>query len=225
MQTLIGIFAIALAVIGFRSAGVLGAITGLVAAIGVGSGLAIMVQARGTDLDARPSVRRGQRLGGAIAAVACGVGVYYGGWRWGWTWGLLGYVTGTLAALVLGVTGAARQGLAQAESSVTGLPQVGSGSVPILDLPEFATRAGGGRPNRMNMSSYDGAPFMCACGETHHYNAGRIDVLQELSGMRLVFACPHKPFVTCVKVKGVLRFEGFDSLFGAATDGSHAPAV
>jgi hypothetical protein len=34
--------------------------------------------------------------------------------------------------------------------------------------------------------------------------------------MRLVFECPYQPnIVTCVKVKGFFRFQGFESLFGA----------
>ena len=41
-------------------------------------------------------------------------------------------------------------------------------------------------------------------------------LVRELPKMKLVFQCPDEPiFVTCVKVKGLFRFKGFESLFGA----------
>ena len=40
------------------------------------------------------------------------------------------------------------------------------------------------------MTRYEGHPFRCVCGETHRYLSSEIDVLRELSGMRLVIACP-----------------------------------
>ena len=37
--------------------------------------------------------------------------------------------------------------------------------------------------------------------------------------MRLVFECPDQPnFVTCVKVKGIFGFKGFESLFGTKVE-------
>jgi len=74
----------------------------------------------------------------------------------------------------------------------------------------------GGRPNKMDMSPYDGESFLCACGKTHMFYLGKVHVLRELPNMRIVFACPDQPvFVTCLKIKGLFRFKGFESLFGA----------
>lgn len=37
--------------------------------------------------------------------------------------------------------------------------------------------------------------------------------------MRLVFECPSQSiFATCVKVKGIFRFKGFESLFGTKVE-------
>ena len=73
---------------GFGMAGVLGGLTGLVAAIGVGSGLAIATAESGTGVAASGDVRTAQRIGGFLAAGACLVGAVWGGWTVGWLWGL-----------------------------------------------------------------------------------------------------------------------------------------
>ncbi len=66
-------------------------------------------------------------------------------------------------------------------------------------------------PNKMDTSAYDENPFQCACGKTHLFFSDEVDVFRELSKMRLVFQCPEQSnFVTCVKVKGLFRFKGFD---------------
>jgi hypothetical protein len=41
--------------------------------------------------------------------------------------------------------------------------------------------------------------------------------------MRLVFACPNGEYLTCVKVKGVFRFGGFESLFGTRDESDSEP--
>ena len=52
-------------------AGVLGGLTGLVAVLGVGSGLAIATAESGTGVAALGGVRAAQRIGGFLAAGAC----------------------------------------------------------------------------------------------------------------------------------------------------------
>ncbi len=85
----------------------------------------------------------------------------------------------------------------------------------IYEFSEFFSRTTGGGPNQMNMAPYEGHPFECACGETHKFYEDTVSVIRELPKMRLVFVCPEDEHVTCVKVKGILRFKGFEALFGA----------
>lgn len=86
---------------GFAVGGVTGALTGLVAAVGTGSGLAIALAEGGTGVAARGLMRSGQRAGGLLAATGCILAVYFGGWTWGWAWGIAGYAGGTVMALAL----------------------------------------------------------------------------------------------------------------------------
>ena len=106
---------------GFGMAGVLGGLTGLVAAIGVGSGLAIATAESGTGVPASGDVRTAQRIGGFLAAGACLVGAVWGGWTVGWLWGLGGYIAGTAASVVLGfVMRRVRQEPRRAASELSG---------------------------------------------------------------------------------------------------------
>lgn len=222
MQSLVGIAALLLTAVGFARGGIWGALTGLVTAIGTGSGLAILINAKGTELSSSASVRGFQRLGGLVAAVACLAGGIYGGWHRGWMWALLGYTLGVVGTLLLSAVASIAAGNRHAQRSSAGLPQASAGRVPLLPLAKFAECTSLGRANRMNVAPYVGHPFQCACGQTHAFDASASPVLRELSGMRLVIACPTSEYVTCVKVQGIMRFEGFASLFG--TDGAHAHA-
>jgi hypothetical protein len=87
---------------GFAVAGIVGAFTGLVAAVGVGSGLAIAGAESGTGLAKGGAVRGVQRFGGIVAAIGCLGASYYGGWRLGWLWGIGGYATGVAGAVLVG---------------------------------------------------------------------------------------------------------------------------
>jgi hypothetical protein len=103
---------VALFLIGFGVAagGWRGGLTGLIASIGVGSGLAILRAEGGTGVaEINPAARRAQRSGGLVAAVACLAGVFYGGWTFGWLWGLGGYLAGMVVAVALGATVTRRQ--------------------------------------------------------------------------------------------------------------------
>lgn len=88
----------------------------------------------------------------------------------------------------------------------------------IVPCGEFMTRTTGGRPPELGLDAYDGHFFDCACGKTHRYSSSAVEVIRQLDrvgvGMRMVFACPVSDAVTCVKVKGILRIKGFESLFG-----------
>ena len=89
----------------------------------------------------------------------------------------------------------------------------------LLSSTDFFAETMGGRPNNMDMSAYEGHPFLCACGKTHVFYSGQVHVLRELPKMRLVFECPDQPiFVTCIKIKGIFGFKGFESLFGAKVE-------
>ena len=102
MQGLAVIAALLATGYGFGMAGVLGGLTGLVAVIGVGSGLAIATAESGTGVAASGVLRAAQRIGGFLAAGACLTGAVWGGWTVGWLWGLGGYIAGVALAVVLG---------------------------------------------------------------------------------------------------------------------------
>ena len=87
---------------GLGMAGVLGGLTGLVAVLGVGSGLAIATAESGTGVAVSGGVRAAQRIGGFLAAGACLTGAIWGGWTVGWLWGLGGYIAGAAVGVVLG---------------------------------------------------------------------------------------------------------------------------
>ena len=90
----------------------------------------------------------------------------------------------------------------------------------VLSPTDFFAQTMGGRPNMMDMSIYQGHYFECACGQEHVF-AQCVEVLRELPGHRLVFACPEDPnTLTCIRLKGFFRFKGFVSLFGARFDES-----
>lgn len=89
----------------------------------------------------------------------------------------------------------------------------------LLSATDFFAETMGGRPNKMDMGPYEGESFLCVCGKTHTFNLGIVHVLRELPKMRLVFECPdNHVFVTCLKIKGLFRFKGFESLFGAKVE-------
>ncbi len=88
---------------GFAAGGFLGSLTGLVAAIGVGSGVAIARDEASTMLSTITLVRIAQRIGGLFSAMGCVIGAYHGGWQFGWGWGIGGYLFGGAAALLLQV--------------------------------------------------------------------------------------------------------------------------
>lgn len=101
MQAIIGLISLALAAYGFTHAGVLGALTGLIAGFGVGSGLSIAVAKDFAEVSTSPRKRTAQRVGGLISAVACAGGVFFGGWTLGSLLGMAGYASGILVTLIL----------------------------------------------------------------------------------------------------------------------------
>jgi hypothetical protein len=115
LQALAALAAIALVGYGFGTAGWRGALTRLVAAVGIGSGLAMFIPGpgRGVAVGA-PRMRRVQRLGGLVGAAGALVGVLYGGWHSGWLWGLLGYLVGPVFAVLLAVVTRGAPGAAEA---------------------------------------------------------------------------------------------------------------
>ena len=89
----------------------------------------------------------------------------------------------------------------------------------LLDPIDFFSETLGGRPSQMNTSVYNGYPFECACGQIHEFDSSQIEVLRELTKMRLVLVCPvNDGYITCVKIKGWFRFKGFESLIGTKVE-------
>ena len=103
MQALAALIGLVIVGVGFAYGGWRGALTGLVASIGVGSGLAILKAESGTGVDAHGTTERtAQRIGGLVAALGCLGGAWYGGWRSGWLWGLAGYLLGAAVSVAVG---------------------------------------------------------------------------------------------------------------------------
>ncbi len=101
MLNLTALAALVAAGYGFVTAGIFGALTGLVAVVGVGSGLAISVGEISTGVaPTKTGLGHWQRRGGILAAFLCGVAAYYGGWTLGWVWGIGGYAAGVILALL-----------------------------------------------------------------------------------------------------------------------------
>jgi hypothetical protein len=121
IQRLAGIATLVLVVVGAATAGWRGALTGFVAGMGVGTGLAIALAERETGVALRGSrVRAIQRIAGLIAAVGAIVGVLYGGWTKGWLWGFLGFLPGPTFALLVGMLARSSAPEAGARSSLAG---------------------------------------------------------------------------------------------------------
>ena len=93
MQALAGIAVMGTTLYGFLEGGFVGALTGLVVALGTSNGLAVAIADLGTGA--------AQRIGGVLAAVGCLTAGYAGGWQLGWLWGAGGYLAGTLIVFVL----------------------------------------------------------------------------------------------------------------------------
>ena len=90
----------------------------------------------------------------------------------------------------------------------------------ILSAEEFYEQTAGGRPNRANMSAYEGKEFECGCGSVHAFNEHTCEVIRELRGMRFVVQCPEDKALNLIKIniwgtkltpKLVTRREDFDS--------------
>jgi len=65
---------------------------------------------------------------------------------------------------------------------------------------EFYKQAAGGRPNRANMSAYEGKEFECGCGSVHAFNEHTCEVIRELRGMRFVIQCPEDKALNLIKI-------------------------
>ena len=87
---------------GLAVAGPLGALTGAVVAITIGSGLAIFRGEAGTGVNPiLTAMGVAQRVGGVVAALGALSGALIAGWSWGWLGAILGYGVGMLIAGVL----------------------------------------------------------------------------------------------------------------------------
>jgi len=85
----------------------------------------------------------------------------------------------------------------------------------LLKIEDFFAKTSKGRPPKMDTIPYNNHYFKCACGDSHEFNSNSIEVIRELSKMRLVVLCPQdENYITCIKVKGIFKFKGFESLFG-----------
>lgn len=120
---------------GFQVAGVLGALTGLIGALGTGSGLSIAAAESGTSVSRAGPRRSAQRLGGFLAALGSLVGALYGGWQFGWAWAIAGYIAGAASGATFGMIGG-QSTLSAAEVSTEDVPEVARG-VQSTEPPTF----------------------------------------------------------------------------------------
>jgi hypothetical protein len=121
---LASLIAVVAAVYGFASAGIVGAFSGLVSGIAVGSGAMIAMSSVASGV-LSPALASGaaQRLGGLIAVIGGLVGALYGGWSRGWLFSVLGYGFGMVCSfplkLLLGIGDNAIVATAVAEAETT----------------------------------------------------------------------------------------------------------
>jgi len=101
MKVLIALVTTATAGYGFADSGFFGALTGLVAALGIGSGFQMFATGTMGNEPLEQPLPMSQRFGGLLTAIAGAIGAYYGGWRMGWLYALGGYLVGMAATLVL----------------------------------------------------------------------------------------------------------------------------
>lgn len=97
LASIVGVISV---LFGYSAGGPAGMVTGLVAALGVATGLVIFLGQAGTG--PMPWIRfrgQAQRVGGLMAALYCFSGAVYGGWDYGWAWGLVGYLGGIALGL------------------------------------------------------------------------------------------------------------------------------
>lgn len=86
---------------GFSYGSWLGALTGFIAAIGIGTGLSIAIAGMGIDDSSSLGENLIHRLGAIVSSVGTAVGIHYGGWRWGWLYGGLGFGVGIIATYLM----------------------------------------------------------------------------------------------------------------------------
>jgi hypothetical protein len=180
----------------YKAAGLLGALTGVAVSLGVASGLMIASGSRSSVLSEDPRLRRWQRAGGLLAAVATFGGAAVVGDRWGWIGALAGY--GLAAGLVALLAGKSASSTARAAVATDATPVV-------LSAAAFGKLFLDGVPVRMDSSIYEGMPFTCGCGSAHSFDRQSTVPVRELSGMRLVLSCPASKFVTVVGIHGTVK--------------------
>ena len=81
-----------------------------------------------------------------------------------------------------------------------------------IPIEDFMQRTRGGWPVQMDLHIYEGVHYECVCGRNHAFDGST--VLRELGGMKLVVECPNDQGVTCIRIKGFIKYS-FVSLFGS----------
>ncbi len=85
-----------------------------------------------------------------------------------------------------------------------------------LEAGDFFLRARKAYRVRIKLDPYLGYQFQCACGDVHVFDNLKVVAIAELAPMKLILGCPHGNHITCVKIRGLIRFKGLESLFGTA---------
>lgn len=89
----------------------------------------------------------------------------------------------------------------------------------ILNLDGLTTEAGLIMFKR-NMSTYNGKPFECACGETHNFDSKMIFQNYATNGVnaKMIITCPSNANIftlVTTKYKFLVIFDFFESLAGS----------
>lgn len=93
---------LAMFVVGFTRGGVLGALTGSLATILIGTSLGVLFGDPQTNVaPARSGLGIVQRAAALVAGALTMAGVILGGWHWGWAWSLLGFLMGVVTLFAI----------------------------------------------------------------------------------------------------------------------------
>ena len=92
-----------LGVFGFMQGGWTGALTAIVGCFSIVAGIGTAIISPDPPVADAPEIQLAHRVGGALSAGGCALGILYGGWRTGFAWAILGHFLGIILPLLVAV--------------------------------------------------------------------------------------------------------------------------